>query len=410
MVKIARLIYTNYFLFLAINAVIVIIAQKVAIYEYIIFPFACFVMALAYRPKHTKINILDVLFVCSVIWLFVTWLSNSYENQGILTLRCIMSQGAFMAVYLLGRNKHFDSYVFFQKCPFPLLVCCILGGFFFIFPPNWYIERAYNDYEVTQYNILEIFRLKSIFPSPYHISYMCGFTVIYIWFSYVYSRIMNRKNMIYFLAFIITMLLTMMRAPFLSVIIAIAMGVAYMSIYYKSRKILYIIIMSCALFCVIGLIFIQVLDLEQMEYLMSKIDSVSSNSDNLIDERLDLGFSYSLFGDGAGRHAIYAYKYGQEGILDSEYVKTLVEQGYIGFSILALLIAVAIRKCIKYFRFLPLELSIIFFFVLTMIGADSLSTADKHGFIFWVTLGRVSAFCPKGYCKSGNTKLEEKPL
>lgn len=405
MVKIARFIYTNYFLFLSINAILVIIVQKVAIYEYIIFPSTCLLLAFVYRPQYLKVNILDILFICSLIWLCITWSCNSYENQGILILRCIMSQGAFMSVYLLGRNKHFDSYIFFQKCPKPLLICCILGVLFFINPPNWYIERAYNDYEVNQYNMLEIFRLKSVFPSPYHISYMCGFTTIYIWFSFIYSKSINKENIVYFFSFIITMLLTMMRAPFLSVMLAIIAGIIYMSIYYKSHKILFNVFFFCGLLYIIGLILAPILDLEQMEYLIQKIDTVTSKSDELIDNRLDLGFSYGLIGDGAGRHAIYAYKYGQEGILDSEYVKLLVEQGYVGLAILVLLIIVAIWKCIKYFKSLALELSIILFFVLTMIGADSLSTADKHCFIFWVTIGRVSAFSPKGCCKFGNLNL-----
>ena len=105
------------------------------------------------------------------------------------------------------------------------------------------------------------------------------------------------------------------------------------------------------------------------------------------------GVEFSLFGDGAGKHALHASKYGEISINDSEYIKYIVEQGYIGFTLFISLILTAFYKTIKNFKYLSFEFCILLFYAATMIGANSISTADKHCFVFWLIIGRISSFC-----------------
>lgn len=274
----------------------------------------------------------------------------------------------------------------------PLSICCIIGFYFFLFPPGWYMERIINQDNFNGYNLLELTRLKSIFASPYHIAYFCSITSIYMFFCSIKKKTYATNYNKYILLFLLTMLFAMMRAPVLCFLISIFIGMNYSIIYRPNKKFILSIILTFFIIAFIGFIISTYIDTNILDFMGSKLDSVLNSSDELMSNRLDLGVSYNLWGDGAGRHAIYADKYGSESFRDSEYAKWIIEQGYIGISILFILLSLLFLKCIKHFKYLHFELCILIFYTITMIGANSLTTADKHCFIFWLIAGRIAGY------------------
>ena len=321
-----------------------------------------------------------------------TWIINDYPNKIILILRCFGSQIAFMMFYLVGKNGNTDIYLFFRKSIIPLSICCIIGFYFFFFPPGWYMERIMEQDNFDGYNLLELARLKSVFASPYHIAYFCSIISIYMIFCIVKKKAYATHYGKFILLFFITMLFAMMRAPILCFLMSIFICAFYSQKYYSNNKFIFGIILITSFIILSGSIIITYIDTNILDFMTNKLDSVVNSSDDLMSNRLDLGVSYNLWGDGTGRHAIYADKYGSDSYRDSEYAKWVVEQGYIGIVILFILLSMLLFKCIRHFKFLHFELCILLFYIITMIGANSLTTADKHCFIFWLVAGRIAGY------------------
>ena len=400
--KILQFIFDNYFALIAINALILLVNQKIAVFEYIIFPLAAWGLFLIRKKEQIKTNILDLLVGAIIILMATTWIINDYEHKIILILRCIFSQISFMLFYYIGRIRSSNNYSFFEKSYIPLFICCIIGIWWFFSPPAFYLNNIYEREDFNGYNFLELARLKSIFLSPYHISYMCSFMSIYMVYKLTNKNLNNKRHIFYLLIYILTMTLAMMRAPILIFILSslflYTLSVKKININKVCKTLFFITLVFIGLYSILS----NYLDLDNMSYLISKFNSIIENSDELVEGRLNLGYKFDFIGDGAGRHAIYANRYNSVVIADSEYIKILVEQGYIGIVLYALILIIAIIKCLRHIHQLNFELCIIMFFTITMIGANSLSTADKHCFIFWYVLGIISSFKSKRYDKNFN--------
>ena len=57
-----------------------------------------------------------------------------------------------------------------------------------------------------------------------------------------------------------------------------------------------------------------------------------------------------------------------------------------------LLFGCIIIKCLRHYKHLGFELSVMVFLLISMIGADPLATPDKHCFFYWLVIGRVASF------------------
>ena len=227
-------------------------------------------------------------------------------------------------------------------------------------------------------------------------AYMCGMTSLYLLFKIFQENNGNLKIYALLGLYVITMMFCMMRAPLGCVFLTLMIFLFYYCRYKGSVKIFLISLISFVFVAGIAKFALQSVNVDVLDFIISKFESATTGRSDLISERVSMwNYSYHMFGDGAGRHAILADNYNVgTSIRDSEYVKILVEQGYLGLSLYIALISLCIIKCIIYFKELPLELCLIIFFAITMIGANPLSTADKHCFIFWLAVGRVAAFKP----------------
>lgn len=396
-----RFIIENYFLLICINALVMLLTKKGYIIS-ILFPTTLIYYTLTITKKK-RTNFYDIIIGFIFFWILITWLFNSYNYKTELIFRCILGQVTFMMTYYIGRNESYNfTNKILQNALLPLSICGIIGIIWYFHPPQWYLNKTLSTLEDLQVSnsigmVLELSRLRSIFSSPYEIAYMCALCNIFLLFRIYQAQEKNKRNNVYFIIFIITMLFCMMRAPISCVIMSFLIGLFYNSIYHGKIKML--IVTFVVILFISSLIYaiFQSLDPTISDFITSKFTSVTDDSDDLINNRVNLwDYTYNLLGDGAGRHAIYADDYNpQTSIRDSEYIKILVEQGYIGLYLHILLLFLLAIKCIRYFKYLAPELCILLFYCITMIGANSLTTPDKHCFIFWLIAGKIASFTKK---------------
>lgn len=348
-----------------------------------------------------SLNIFDLLWILNFIWIIFTWTFNDYPHKGILILRCFSTQIAYMMTYWIARKSTFNYLKgIIETSYIPLTITCVIGIYCFFFPPTWYqaiTDRyiASKDIYMTETLIAELSRLRSIFDSPYTLSYFISMTLIYEWFCMIKKeRQFTTKYMIFIGLLISTMILAMMRAPIvcslLSFILAIFYGLRYKKSSSTTRKM--IIALSIGLIGVF--VVVKSLDDSFTKHIFSKYNSVTNEGGNFLMERLFLmNVEMTLEGDGTGRHAIYADKYPPNySLRDGEYMKIIAEQGYIGFTIIILLFSLGLIKSFFNLKNLSFEFCLICMLFITMIGANPLSTADKYPIIFWLALGRISTY------------------
>ena len=389
----ANIILENYFLLMAISA-LGIIFTGAGYVESIILPLIIYVVFFYSKRKSGSFDLIIYLILLLTI---VTWLINDYDQKYFLIFRSLMAQTCFIFAYFIGKNiQNKYHYVILEKAYWPFVICCILGIYFYFFPPNWYLEYAISnsgDYDSDSSAFLEYFRLRSIFSHTYYMAYFCFFYGTYLVYKKVIlndkSRFINWTLSI----IVITSLLAMMRGPFSCFLLSSIILFFYSSI--RKRNLANIF----KLFVIIGgvlLIAISVfnnLSYAQQEFLSSKVLSVTEDSSELIKSRSDNDIEYNLFGDGVGKHASYVDKISKNTVLaDNEYNKISVEYGLIGTLLFVLLIGMSIVKCLLNFRYLLFEFCCILMLAICMTGADPISTGNKHCLLFYMILGYVSAF------------------
>lgn len=385
-------VFYNYFWIVIIATIVEMMTGKGYVIS-VFFPLLLFL--LAYRCGRGRRSIFDLPFFLILFSMAISWVANSYPNKGILIIRCLMAEVAYMFAYFIGKKLQKESLCnIFENTLIPLVICCVLGIYLFFYPPGWYLAQLYNSEMYWGGDLsLELLRLRSIFSSPYIMAYMCGMTSIYMLFRIFQNNDRTLKNYICLGLFLITMMFCMMRAPLSCVFISLVIFLFYYSKYKGAIKTFLITVASFILLAFVASYALQSVNMDVLRFIVEKFESATTGRSELISDRISLGYDYHLFGDGAGRHAMLADNYNvMTSIRDSEYVKILVEQGYIGLSIYIVLMAISAIKCLINFKYLAMELCLVIFYAVTMIGANPLSTSDKHCFIFWLTIGRIAAF------------------
>lgn len=353
------------------------------------------------KPLNIDFNVIDVVWIIMLFWMILTWTYNDYPNQGILIVRCIAGQIGEMMTYWIARNTSKDCISkIIKKAYTPLVITAIVGIYCFFYRPSWYVHiieaPLYNRVDnVSASQYLEAYRLRSIFPSPYTLAYFSAITLIYEFFILVRGRV-RKRNRIYHYALItllvVTMLLTMMRAPVACALIGFLISIYYGYRYYRISKIFLILLFTTTLTISCIPFILPTMDNSTYMYFQSKVNSVTEDPNSFVERRLFLDKrGTELLGDGVGRHSMHADKYNPgTSIRDGEYMKIIQEQGYIGLGIFIIMCSIAIFFCMMNLKSLGFELCIILMLLICMIGANPLSTGDKHPIIYWLALGRIS--------------------
>lgn len=398
-----ELIFVNYYWILVFGALLNIFF-KITWFADTFFPLLIYALVIVERKK-IKYSYFDFLWFLYLLVVLYSWSINNYPYKGELILRCLSEQFAYSMCYWVVRKNHNLSSENIIKCAyFPLLITSIIGVYCYFKPPSWYM--AMTTIGVTDFEVLEFLRLRSIFIDGYIISYFLGISIIYLLFQ-LSSGALKNKRMAYFLLIIfsITLFFTLTRTVIGAVLISVVICTYYAYHYHKINNIKPIIIGVIAIIVASG-IFISKLDGYEKDFITAKVSSITQDSSESVLDRLFLnkkGLEYKIIGDGVGRHNLYVDKYtGHFSLRDGEYNKMIIEQGYIGFVVFILIVISALTKCVFNFKHLAFELMIILFLLICMVAANPISTGDKHPIIYWLILGQIANFKGKygidNYC------------
>lgn len=390
-VRLSYILLQNYFAWMFLSA-IVLLYTKHGWLESSILPLLIYLVAI-FSPK--KKGDFDILIYLILGLSLITWIFNDYNNKGLMIFRCLLGQTAFIFAYFIGKIYNVRFHVnILEKGLLPFSVCCIIGIYCYFIPPGWYVEATAEDAGSYSGNsFLEYFRLRSVFGSSYYISYFCMLESLYIVYKLVILKIKKTRLLwCYLFLFLFSLMLTMMRAPIVCFLIGTFLIIIYSSFHSKNLMPLFKLVLTSAFLAVLLGMGIGRLDSEQREFLQNKAMSVGDKSSELR-KRTDFSIQYDLIGDGVGRHASYAEELSDnEVVADSEYKKIMTEYGYVGLFLISILLIFAIVKCFVNLEYLVFEFCCILALVITMIGADPLSTGNKHCLIFWMIIGYISSF------------------
>ncbi len=391
----ATFLFQNYFWLFTIGTVVLILTQKGYIIS-ILFPLVIYYLAFIRKSKKIKYDAIDILWWIYLLINVQTWLFNDYAYKPQLIGRFFMAQGAYMVAYWIGRKSEYDNLKkITEKSIVPLTITCLLGIYFYLFQPAWYMNMLYRQFlDAGQQAFQEFARLRSIFASPYVLAYFCSFTMSWVWFELFGQKQISYKVYMFIGLLFCTSMLAMMRAPWGCAMLSLCIAILYTTIYGKNKKSLKRIIpFALVLVLAVSYAFAK-MNSEDLAYLMDKIGTISSKQGDLLSERINLyDIRPTLLGDGAGRHAFYVDEYPPNYQLpDGEYQKMQMEIGYVGMSCVCLMFGLGILKAIRHFKHLYFELCILLTCIITMMGASSLMVVNEHPFIFWLALGQVSKF------------------
>lgn len=393
MTRYILLLFQNYFWIFTISSVISILFGNMWLFT---FSMPVMLFFLAWKSKRSKKNLFDVLMILIFMSVAVSWCVNSYPYKGIMIFRYLITQGAFMAAYYIGRSMDINvTYKVFHNALLPGLVCALLGLILYVYQPAWYLANIDNS------ATLESFRLRSVFSSPYVLSYMSFFLLSYLFAldfkmlpaHYLDSVSLKVRISLYVILSSILMF-CMMRAPIAGVLISLFVALLHAAFVRRKFSMLIYVAVSIIVLCIVIWNIIQwYMDMESIMFLLNKFEVATDSGGDFYEQRANLFVADDTFwGDGAGRHAIYAEQYNLNPIPDTCYQRLLQELGYVGLILHLFLFGCIVVKCLRHYKYLGFELSVMVFLLLSMIGADPLATPDKHCFFYWLIIGRVSSF------------------
>jgi hypothetical protein len=295
--------------------------------------------------------------------------------------------------YFIGQSLSTEEYDnLFRRSLLPTAILSIIGLYLYFFPTGWYLAQTAD---VSEYGILEATRMRSIFLSPYTLSYMSAILLAYIFFRIFQYNEPVKKYAAYIVIFVLALLFCMQRAPMGGAVIGIAGAMSYGGIYkHRIGTILKVFIVS--IIAGVSIMFVlSKMKSDQYEYLMYKLESITENREDFINDRYNISYmdvKESWLGDGAGRHNSWASKYDSTNMADGQYKKVQQEQGDIGLALFYLFLGLVVLKCVFNFKDLSFDLCIMIFLIISMIGANPLTNLGAHGPIFFLIMGHISSF------------------
>ena len=405
--NLSEFIFLNYYWILTLGAIIGLLTNQYWVADTLIGLFIYFVVFTNNKVR-IAVNVFDLLWLMCFIWAIFTMLVNTYPNQLMLIIRCFSEQLAYMMAYwVVRKDPKLNVRNVIHAGYLPLLITSLLGIYLYVYEPAWYASRT-KDF-TTDFEEFEFKRLRSIFSDGYIIMYFIGITLTYEFFLLASGKLAGQKEKIWgkvrhksttmhyvlILSCIFALFLGIQRSVIASVFISLILAIFYAAKYSRLKNLRPII--------VIGLIGIGIsaysilkMDLYQQTFYLDKIVSMTDDSQSLAAERLTLNkrqASFGLMGDGCGRHNMYADKYNPNtSMRDGEYMKLLTEQGYMGAFLLGTMVLLALAKSFKNYQYLGFEFAILIFLLICMVGANPLSTNDKHPLLYWIILGEISNF------------------
>lgn len=387
LLNIAVLILSNFFLLTLLTQLLYLIGIDLYIWQLMRVVFA---VVGVYCMMNIRCTPFDVLIFIYIIYILINGVAIDYQNHGSYFYRAIIVQYFPIFTYFIGRYVQIDLGLFLSKMKYPLLFAMLCGIFFYIVEPGWYVmmKEAQLRVDANDYRIAEIYRLSSFWGHPYVIAYATLLYSLYLTHRIIIGIDKQKEQLIYigFLVICcIVLFLAQMRVTIFFYLIAMSYMVFGTRRWLKKKNNVISIILI--LLVTAGVVFV-LFTADESSYIIKHMQRLFE--DDALSERFvhTLGgiVNYSFWGDGFGRYDMLARSFGKWAIVDQEFQNHIAELGYLGGSLLILILLFSVYRCYKN-RFLLLENSVILFFVIAMVGASVLSNSSQYNYMFWYTLG-----------------------
>ena len=345
-------------------------------------------------------------------------LFNIWACYCLLSIFMYVINGMPLACYMFGLQHYFFPLLFFyigynkihtdDSFYNSFLISCVLiffyGFYLYFVTPSyytsylaemlqstWYFDNPYVD----ESTIMSIQKFSSFMSSPY-VTCVYSISLMSIAFGFLFRDTKFHQRFLYVMAIVglIGAFLCQQRIAIASSLILILVFGFYGKL-NRNNTIIYVGLFVVALF--FAFLSLSFLD-ERISYIAEMINGRIEAMDfsKAMDARsgqymkaADEIFAYILLGKGMGAGGHSAVSHGFFGVCDGEVFHFILEFGVLGFLIFVCLAYFTLVKAIKNIRMYIIEICIIVFFLLSFVGANTLSQSYLIGPIFWFCVGRV---------------------
>ena len=367
-----------------------------------------FVYSIYVLQKYTINKSLKSWMTVLIFYILLTLLGYTYN--GVPMMGFYVEFKAFLCPMLLVfvGAVNVDKKVYYWYL-LAVAFCMIVGLYIYAFQPSWYVafktsvlsELWYADENLTEANLMiKYSRFSSFFPNIYPVSYSGTFAYCILINDLYKERkqrlIENRTLQISLMLLIIVgVLYTMVRVAFIYIILVTIIYYFY-GIKSKNANNSAVLIIFLFFICVLSILVIQLESTNNnidIERLLGRLGALSYD-DMMNGSRTEQNISALtawqnyLTGDGFGSRGGYARGLGLPGITDGGWTKMLVELGIVGTLLFLMFIFSTYRRACKSFRYYLVELSILSYGLIAMIGADTFSKG-WIATIMWIAVGRI---------------------
>jgi hypothetical protein len=305
-----------------------------------------------------------------------------------------------MMFFYIGINPHKLDNKFYDKILWACIFCFTVGIYLYITLPPWYLDWKVEMMNSMWYRqqgsvndeyYMEVGRFTSFFPTSYNTSCL-GIISISIIFSYLLKY---KFKMYYIFALFLSICAIILAKQRVAMVYALFIFSFYLfyNVFYKHGEFhkVGLIVIGFIIVCISSYYFVPDERFSQIvESVFDRVSSVNGAFDERTQQydRIMKRWSNYALGHGLGSGGHAASQAGFTAVHDGNYHKLLFETGIIGFSIFAIIMIISIIRGIKYYKYLSIEIFIIFYYLAAMLGSNIL-VMRMNILPFWYCIGRI---------------------
>lgn len=349
-----------------------------------------------YQFASKRLKVGDILVLIYMTYCVCSIIINDNWHIGKSAIKMDMFP---IAYYALARFHPSKANTMMDNMKWPLIFAMICGLYLYVNPPGWYTAWKMRNWttEGNEFLFYERMRLSGFWPWSYWLGYGSLFFIMYQMKKYVFDNIRDKYFSIWICIAILVLFLAQQRVAIVYFFVYFVALTWFATRYnHNAGKLLiriWLVIILGAVSIIFALNYIDESGL--VEYVLNR--SVN-REDNLIEERFNLYKhlfnNISFWGDGMGQHSheiFYMTGDHTNAITDCDYLRLLNEIGYMGFTILCMVILYSIKKGLKNIKVNFFELNIVGFLLVAMIGANPFELAILHSYIYWYAIGYINS-------------------
>lgn len=305
-------------------------------------------------------------------------------------------------IVFLGLDRSQVSNKFYDYFFWSALISIVVGYYIYFMRPLWYqsfyttvVNSKWFRADYVDFNdVAESFRFSSFAADSYFTEYI-GMFVFSLGLAKMFKSSSNKLLYLIFNLIILgAVLLSMQRS---AIVCCLLMIIAYFFYYLFVRRgqnkgnlkyIIYAVLVLAVVAISLGTNEV----VEKVLFRFTQLDAedafeVEGSRTEQIKTTLESWENY-ITGNGLGTASSRARSLGYPGISDGNYIKLLVEEGIIGFSIFMIMIFSTFIRALKNFKYLSMECCVVGALIFTMIGSDSLMFT-YYIVPYWYVIGKV---------------------